>query len=535
MRTRSSAGLVGVALCVVMSLMTDRLGVVADERVADDLSAGRYPGIALWADEFGRTTRARPACEDVDSWYEVSTPRIAQPSIAEFEQFTGWCASRGATSVSLVGLSGFTTVHAGMLRRIPDLTRVDLSGSSIEQGALATVVRLPGLRHLILDSTGLCARELEPLRLASELRTLDLGNTHADDGTLRSISGLRNLRTLRLPGTRVSDNGTAALLELRSLRSLDLCDTPVGLATANTLRGLPQLNEVRASGCRQFDDEAVRVLLANPSVRSIGVSSCVHASTFFRGDLVDIDLSGVGMNDESIASVVRANPGLVRFRARGTRAGDLTAVALSVLERLRAVDLSVSAHVGDQGCAALARSRSLRDVAVTFPFATSRGLSRLVGISQLRRLRIDVGLTDEALDATAPPAELEELAIGESSVTSRVFKWLGVARSLRSLAISRCPEVREIPEGLAAQVPSLENLDLSGCGVDVGRLAEVISRVPVRVLTLRDIALTDSTLEELSRSPGLEAIHIADRQWADTSPELSCKLRRLFRTPSMCR
>ena len=99
----------------------------------------------------------------------------------------------------------------GSLRALPGLVILNLSGSDVDDDALAEVARLTDLQSLNLDWTPITDAGVAKLAPLEELQALWLNNTHVTDASLTGIARFGKLRRLYLEGTGVTKAGVADL------------------------------------------------------------------------------------------------------------------------------------------------------------------------------------------------------------------------------------------------------------------------------------------------------------------------------------
>lgn len=143
--------------------------------------------------------------------------------------------TRGSESVFEVDLSG-TTVDDQALARLPGVTDVqwlDLRNTAVSDAGMQHLARCQELRWLWLYDTRVTNRGLEDLKGLTNLRELGLCNTRVAGDGLAHLSKLTELRALNLSGTAVADDGLDSLKALRNLKYLYLTRTkitPAGIA-----------------------------------------------------------------------------------------------------------------------------------------------------------------------------------------------------------------------------------------------------------------------------------------------------------------
>jgi Leucine-rich repeat (LRR) protein len=132
-----------------------------------------------------------------------------------------------------IGGNKLTDVSLQLLRQLPQLTYLDISGSQRTDS---------GLWSLSLTDNG-----IESIATLTELKELRLGGTSISTSGLGKLKSLEKLERLSLQGCkRIGDDAAAVLSSFPRLRGLDLKDTAVteqGLAEVR--KALPECQILR--------------------------------------------------------------------------------------------------------------------------------------------------------------------------------------------------------------------------------------------------------------------------------------------------
>jgi|GEM_PF-4347003 len=120
--------------------------------------------------------------------------------------------------------------------RLTTVEKIDLNSSSIADGDLIPLKKLPKLRWLSLNQTSITNAGLEHLKQIPSLERLRLYSTRVTDEGLSELSQLAKLKILDLSQTQVTDAGLVHLQSLKALEELDLRNTQVTEAAADELR-----------------------------------------------------------------------------------------------------------------------------------------------------------------------------------------------------------------------------------------------------------------------------------------------------------
>ena len=93
----------------------------------------------------------------------------------------------------------------GVLKSLPHLTELDLSGTQITDAGLAEIEGLPELTKLRLYDTRITDAALDSLKTLPKLATLNLSRTEVTDRAVRVARAIENLHNLDLSITEVTD------------------------------------------------------------------------------------------------------------------------------------------------------------------------------------------------------------------------------------------------------------------------------------------------------------------------------------------
>jgi len=182
-------------------------------------------------------------------WYYVATaPQRAARLITEVGGKIRYADDNPATRVIVaVELTG-PAIHDEQLAalspwsfHLPDVTSLDLSGSSITDDALAALDG-GGIRTLRLDRTAITDAGLAQLTDLPELESLSLQYTPVSDAGLANLARLSRLQMLYLAGSNVTPAGLKTLATFEALRYVQLDAAQASTAALEQLRAQrPQL------------------------------------------------------------------------------------------------------------------------------------------------------------------------------------------------------------------------------------------------------------------------------------------------------
>ena len=158
----------------------------------------------------------------------------------------GWMAKIG----QLVGLrclyldcTDVTDAGLAQLETLPKLLYLNLRGTSIGNAGLSSIAKLKTLTYLWLSDTKITGRTLHQLRSLESLNHLFLDGTEVNDDHLAGLGGLPNLEVLFASYTRLTNRSLPVFEEFPKLRMLEIPGTQINEADLAHLRDrLPNLH-----------------------------------------------------------------------------------------------------------------------------------------------------------------------------------------------------------------------------------------------------------------------------------------------------
>lgn len=195
------------------------------------------------------------------------------------------------------------------LRRIPEIRRLDLSGTGVGD---ADIKGLHGVRQLFLGGTQVTGAALPELA-THDLQLLDLSRTAVGDADMKELASISSLVVLNLAGTGVTDAGLKELAPLGRLQGLDLSGTAVGDS------GLKELVPLAA---------LYRLNLSGTAVDDAGMKELLSLAALYR-----IDLSGTKVGDAGMKTLA-GHPQLSRLSLKDTAVGDAGLMELAKMPLL---------------------------------------------------------------------------------------------------------------------------------------------------------------------------------------------------------
>lgn len=364
-----------------------------------------------------------------------------------------------------------------------------LSQSAVTCNGIEHLNALPDLRRLDLSGTPHAAGSLEAIGRFGSLRSLDLGGCQwVRDEDLASLHALEHLESLSLSRTTISDVGLAHLARVRGLVMLDLSDTysitDAGLAHLNRL---PQLQQLKLDGCRRITEEGVRELSSAPTLELL---SCGEVRVRYRtlqeirannpriGMHVDVDYSDMQPLCSLGAKVFISQTCTVRsIVIDGQRPGEAGLVVPGVLPSLRTAP-AAAAHAG---------------------LVFDREIPLIQDASSER------GMTDEAFSLLKKFPEIQSVELRHVPISDAGLGVLGEVRELQSLTLEDVPITDRGLEHLW-QLPNLRQLTLHGVPVTGEGLAGLHHLTQLQITDPNDLGLTEQGLSAMGGLGLLEGL-----------------------------
>jgi Leucine-rich repeat (LRR) protein len=246
----------------------------------------------------------------------------------------------------------------------PDLTNLDLTGSTFNGNVLGYLNGLRNLTALELGSCGIHDRDLLALNGLKRLKMINLSWNEVSDFGIsrlrlvdveelglvatqvqgRSLQGCQHLDRLMLGGTEVNDGSCLVLADLKSLRRLRLQSDRV------TVIGVKKLENLRLTSLTLIDtpltDEAISHLWKIETLERLVLWDVGAAGENFEGierltNLRWLELRRVPVNDAVVAQLARC-PSIESLYLDSPRVTDASLPQLLKFERLSTLRLGIS-------------------------------------------------------------------------------------------------------------------------------------------------------------------------------------------------
>jgi hypothetical protein len=162
---------------------------------------------------------------------KASLPAAPTNAVAALEALKAKTAIRDGKVVYVdfygVADAASAAIH---LKDLPDVQKLNFSGTNMTDAALVHLANLSDLKELALNGTRITDRGIVYLAGLIKLERLNLNENDVSDAGLIHLKNLKELKHLHLNGTKVSDAGLVHLDSLETLEWLLVYRTSV---TAN--------------------------------------------------------------------------------------------------------------------------------------------------------------------------------------------------------------------------------------------------------------------------------------------------------------
>ncbi len=134
------------------------------------------------------------------------------------------------------------------LARVPHLTNLDISYTSVRPVDLVVLRGLPFLDTLAVEGLGIGDSDLDKITCLN-LKALDISKNHITGKGLVSIAKMKGLHELRIAGMNLSDSDIEKLAAGANLRIIDVSNNPITDKAIFSLGGMSKLRNLKIEGC----------------------------------------------------------------------------------------------------------------------------------------------------------------------------------------------------------------------------------------------------------------------------------------------
>jgi Leucine-rich repeat (LRR) protein len=471
---------------------------------------------------------------------------------------------RGLRQVKL-RLGKLSPEFPSLLKRLPDVTAVDLANSPVDDDSLQFLEGLPFIEELNLANTnigdaGLAhlkeLRNLRYLNLSRRFKTkaqitnagmqhlaalagleeLDLSYNESIGAEVAGLVGLKNLRSLNISGTGVSMEDIAHLKDMPNLATLSMGECRIDGDRLGCLAQFPKLQtlEIGGNGPAALKDEKdFEVLEGMPSLKNLKLLRQVNGAGFRRLQTARPDLVIGGRFEvcDLFQFPEDRSVGLLdRREARGAllvpaRRHDLVIAAnavndLSWLSSLAASPLDGislrDARIPAGQLQHVAKVTNLHDLEICdSKLVGDEGFAPLAGLPKLDNLRLqNCDLGETGLKGISALENLSRLFLNRVKVPVASTGEIAALKKLNELEMEQCPIGKAFLEGMG-NLGNLQWLHLRACRPESMTVAGWERMQNLMDLDLQGTPITDEHLATISRLSHLRGINLRETKITD--------------------
>jgi Leucine-rich repeat (LRR) protein len=389
------------------------------------------------------------------------------------------------TTVQLGGCSGVTDAGVQyLLERLPNLTHVDLSSTSISDRSCDLLAPLPALRRLVLAWTRVTDAGAAAMSRFTHIERINLLGTATGDGAIAALKDAHTLWEL-CTGNAVSDAGIPLLRDIPAFGSWAHTEAYAGMeepeGPSNHLqlrgrfspRGLARLADLSGVVSLDLDDAAMGVsgemlahLVELPHLSRLSFDADDAAMPWIARmrRLSHLSVQDTKASDAAW-SALSASTSIERIWGRRCHGlGNRGFRALSQIPTLRALSVSCL-NVDDDAVALLPSFPALRELMpMDIPDAGYRHIGACSALEALT-LMYCRNTTDAATEHLLGLPQLRRYFASYTQITDRTPALLTQVHSLESVTFDSCAHLSNAGIATLAQLPRLTELRVSGAGL----------------------------------------------------------------------
>jgi hypothetical protein len=393
----------------------------------------------------------------------------------------------GITALNLSGSKAVTDEGLRQLARLPNLKHLDLDGTGVTDRGLAVLRELPKLERISLAMTRVTDAGVAHVGSCDDLREVNLSWTHTGDDAIRALAGKSKLHLFR-SGNGVTDAGLALLHQLpvfkswqggtptMALLSYDAGPNYLFLRGPFTDRGMQHLRGLDGLFALNLDDRALGVtsaglapLVALPNLGWLAVDAKDDWMPYIA-EMPRLRFLGVQdtvAGDDGFVALARSSS---IEQIWGRRCHNLRRrgfLALAEMPALRSLSVSCL-NVDDVGISALPRFPALVELMpMDVPDEGYRHIGRCERLEALI-LMYCRDTTDAATEHITGLRKLSYYFNSYTTITDRTPELLSGMDSLERITFDTCHGLTDAGIAKLARLPLLKELRVSGKGVTAG-------------------------------------------------------------------
>jgi hypothetical protein len=385
-----------------------------------------------------------------------------------------------------------------LLRYLPDLNTLKLTGPGVNNSTLAVVFSLEQLRSLHLSRPNGTVSALSGACNLKRLEHLTLDNLNFDTETMTLLAMLQNLRSLSLESTTIEKDKTLNSVALPNLTHL-IFKGVTGASLFLEATTAPHLEHMHLVSCNLCDDD-LKPIRRFPALKWVDLSeNPVQGLTL--GQLADLPIRTLLMENTALN-----DPGLTQLEHwRDLHSLYLTASPLN--------------GSGFKGCPKLA----VRYLNLSRVNLSNEGVSALCNLNVSEWLGLkDSTLAPNALQRIVDSLPIKQLVVDGSHLTSEQLREPVHSDSLESLTI-RAANAEQLQR--LKLFEHLKRVALIDCQLGADAARTLAQTRQITSLFITDCEISNEAFQTLTTSDTLEQISLQGRGIDDLDRDIANKVR----------
>jgi Leucine-rich repeat (LRR) protein len=378
-----------------------------------------------------------------------------------------------------------------LLRYLPDLNTLQLTGPGVNNSALEVVFSLEQLQSLHLSQPDGSVSAISGLGKLKRLKNLTLDNIRCDSEMMTSLAMLKELSVLSLENTTIAIDQTRNLVTLPNLTYMGF-DNVSNVHRFLELTRAPRLSHISLVSCDICDDN-LTALCKFPALAALDLSeNPIQGETL--GQLADLpiatlDLESTALSDSGLAELARWKH-LESLYLTGT---PLNGSGFKDCPDLCVRSLNLSrVSLNEEGVSSICKLKGTEWLGLEGSILPPQAIQRLTNDLPLQQLVLDgVHLTPEQVPKPVTSGTLVSLTIRAANAEQLMF--LRSFEHVNEVALIDCQLGADAAKTLC-QTPGLKLLSISDCEIS----NEVLKTLTTSD-TLGNIFLQGRGIDDLDR------------------------------------
>ena len=392
---------------------------------------------------------------------------------------------------------------------------LNLTNEGVTDEDLSMIIRIPGIRRLVLRGNQITDRGLESLSHHSELEAVWLREENITGKSLSHLATIPNLTTLLLIDARIENEDLKLLDQFPKLESLNLCGCAINETAVPYLSRLQSLSMLFVDTGTFGKDSLEELVNQRPGLM-------VHESQ--RTDIACLR----GRKRQNMSRSMDSNHAKDRYRVSTRIATHAIPRFLGdeFLEEAIAVGSLQNNKVQREDFAAMSRLESLESISISnvdLPIGTFDLIDSLPNLKSLSFYRSNLG-TNQLRDVPVIQ-QISTLGLENSSVTQEELNDLPNLPNLKTLRIGGTgTSITDLD--FVQRMPNLESLSLFRTNIDGDDFASIKELTNLKNLRVGQTSVSDG-LDHLSKLENLHSIDLSNTRINNDSIQYLEKLSNL--------